>query len=486
MNEIKDLQPKEFFKYFTEIAAIPHGSGNTKRISDYCAAFAKAHNLEYIQDELNNIIIIKEAAEGYENAPAVIIQGHIDMVCEKESDCLIDFENDGLSLEYDGEYLYARGTTLGADDGVFAAYALALLADNTLKAPRIEAVFTVDEEIGLLGAAGIDVSMLKGKYMLNLDSDVEGMFLTSCAGGMTATCSLPVEYDESEGLEYSVKICGLLGGHSGAEIDKYRANANVLMGRLLYVLNNEIYFDIAALMGGSKDNAITRECELKILISKEDEQLMIDILKKLENDLRQEFESNDPGITIQLTRLGKKMDKILQPKHKEFIKIMLMLLPNGIQNMSSDIKGLVKTSLNLGILKLDEYECTMSFSVRSSSKTEKEALSDKLEYLTEFLGGDFYITGDYPAWPYKRESKLRELMCRNYKEMFGQEPKIEAIHAGLECGIFCDKIEGLDTISFGPTVLDIHTPKERMNVKSVERYYGFLKRILEDFKNIQA
>lgn len=254
----------------------------------------------------------------------------------------------------------------------------------------------------------------------------------------------------------------------------------------MYVLNNEIYFDIAALMGGSKDNAITRECELKILISKEDEQPMIDILKKLENDLRQEFESNDPGITIQLTRLGKKMDKILQPKHKEFIKIMLMLLPNGIQNMSSDIKGLVKTSLNLGILKLDEYECTMSFSVRSSSKTEKEALSDKLEYLTEFLGGDFYITGDYPAWPYKRESKLRELMCRNYKEMFGQEPKIEAIHAGLECGIFCDKIEGLDTISFGPTVLDIHTPKERMNVKSVERYYGFLKRILEDFKNIQA
>ncbi|OYP44576.1 aminoacyl-histidine dipeptidase, partial [Lachnotalea glycerini] len=258
MNTIEDLQPKEFYKYFKDIAAIPHGSKDTKGISDYCAAFAIKHNLNYVQDEHNNIIIIKEASEGYENVPAVIIQGHLDMVCEKESDCEIDFTKDGLRLELNGKFLSAKGTTLGADDGVAIAYSLALLADDTLNHPRMEIVLTTDEEIGLLGAAAIDVSMLQGKYMINIDSDIEGMFLTSCAGGMTAKCSIPVNYKDETMMKYTIKITGLQGGHSGSEIDKYRGNSNKLMGRLMYFLSKELNYGIVSLNGGSKDNAIPR------------------------------------------------------------------------------------------------------------------------------------------------------------------------------------------------------------------------------------
>lgn len=485
MNTIEDLQPKEFYKYFKDIAAIPHGSKDTKGISDYCAAFAIKHNLNYVQDEHNNIIIIKEASEGYENVPAVIIQGHLDMVCEKESDCEIDFTKDGLRLELNGKFLSAKGTTLGADDGVAIAYSLALLADDTLNHPRMEIVLTTDEEIGLLGAAAIDVSMLQGKYMINIDSDIEGMFLTSCAGGMTAKCSIPVNYTDETMMKYTIKITGLQGGHSGSEIDKYRGNSNKLMGRLMYFLSKELNYGIVSLNGGSKDNAIPRETIAEILLEETDCSQLEELIHSFDKIVKNEYMTNDTGIAVILEKNGIQKEKMLTPKSKECVQFLLMNTPNGVQNMSSDIKGLVQTSLNLGILMLDQEKCEMTFSIRSAQNSEKQAISDQLCYMTEFLGGEYQVSGEYPSWPYKKDSKLRELMVHIYEKQFGIIPKIEAIHAGLECGLFCEKIKNLDTISIGPEVFDIHTPKERMNVESVARYWQFIRSVISSFKEIE-
>lgn len=484
MYTLDELEPKEFFKYFKEIAAIPHGSGDTKRISDYCVAFAKNHNLEYIQDEYNNVIIIKEASKGYESVPAIIIQGHLDMVCEKETDCDIDFSKDGLILELNDKFLSAKGTTLGADDGIAVAYSLALLADETLEHPRMEIVLTTDEEIGLLGATAIDLSMLKGKYMINIDSDEEGMFLVSCAGGLTSECILPVEYVSETMMKYIIKITGLQGGHSGVEIGKYRGNSNKLMGRLMYFLSNEINYGVISLGGGAKDNAIPRETKVEIFIEESDSAKLEEKLTNYGEMLKVEFATSDPDIKVVFEKNGVETANMLTPKCKEFIQFMLVNLPNGIQNMSSDIKDLVQTSLNMGKLILDEEQCKMTFSVRSALKSEKEALSSQLQYMTEFLGGEYCTHGEYPSWPYKKDSDLRGLMIELYTKQFGIEPKVEAIHAGLECGLFCEKIDGLDAISMGPEVFDIHTPKERMNVESVERYWYFLREVLTNFKNI--
>lgn len=485
MYTMQNLKPKEFYKYFKEIAAIPRGSRNTKQISDYCVAFAKAHNLEYIQDESNNIIIIKEASQGYEAVPAIIIQGHLDMVCEKESDYEIDFTKDGLTLELDGNFLSAKGTTLGADDGVAVAYSLALLADDTLEHPRLEIVLTTDEEIGLLGAAAIDLSMLKGKYLINIDSDVEGMFLTSCAGGLTAECVLPVEYTSQTMNSYTIKLSGLQGGHSGVEIDKYRGNSNKLMGRFMYYLSNVMNFGVISINGGSKDNAIPRETVMEVFIEESDTNLLEETIHTFDEILKNEYATNDSDVNLSFVKNGQKTAQMLSPKSKEFVQFMLVHLPNGVQNMSSDITGLVQTSLNMGILTLDEEKCKITFSVRSSVESEKQALSNQLQYITEFLGGEYSVFGQYPAWPFKKDSKLRDYMTKAYEEQFGVAPKIEAIHAGLECGLFCEKIDGLDSISLGPEVFDIHTPKERMNVESVERYWRFLRNIITGFAKVE-
>lgn len=485
MYTLEELEPKEFFKYFKEIAAIPHGSKDTKRISDYCVEFAKNHNLEYVQDEFNNVIIIKEASKGYEEIPAIIIQGHLDMVCEKESDCDIDFSKEGLRLELNGNFLSAKGTTLGADDGVAVAYSMALLADDSLEHPRMEIVLTTDEEIGLLGATAIDLSMLKGKHLINIDSDVEGMFLVSCAGGLTAECVLPVEYRSETMMKYGIKVTGLQGGHSGAEIDKYRGNSNKLMGRLMYFLSNEINYGVISLGGGSKDNAIPRETSAEIFIEEADCAKLEELINKFDQIVKVEFATSDPGITVVYDKVGMQTEDMLTPKSKEFVQFMLMNLPNGIQNMSSDIKGLVQTSLNMGKLILDHEKCSMTFSVRSALKSEKDALSNQLQYITEFLGGEYHTHGDYPSWPYKKDSKLRELMSEMYTKQFGVKPQVEAIHAGLECGLFCEKIADLDAISMGPEVFDIHTPKERMNVESVARYWEFLRNVITNFKAIE-
>lgn len=482
MRALENLKPENVFYYFEEIANIPHGSRNTKQISDYLVNFAKERNLEHYQDELNNVVIIKEASEGYESAEPVIIQGHMDMVCEKENGSTIDFEKDGLELYVDDGFVKAKDTTLGGDDGIAVAYALALLDSKELKHPRLEVVITVDEEIGMLGAVDIDLSMLKGHIMLNIDSDVEGEFLTSCAGGMSINSSIPVTRTSQTGLETIITLTGLDGGHSGAEIHKEHGNANILMGRILENIFNELPFGILDIKGGLKDNAIPRECTVTLLIPEEAREDVTRIVNATAKELAAELSVADPATRIDLSFGNVTEKNVLDYASVNKIILYLRTVPNGVINMSQVITGLVETSLNLGILELKDNEFSSLTSIRSSVATRKDDLKKRVMNIIEMLGGECEAEGEYPAWEYNAHSTLRPQVVKVYQELFGEEPKLTAIHAGLECGILSDKIPNLDCVSFGPTNYDIHTPKERLSISSTEKYWNFLVKFLEEAK----
>lgn len=484
LTELKglNLESQKVFDYFEEISAIPHGSRNTKLISDYLVAFAKSHDLEYYQDEANNVVMIQEATAGYENADPIIIQGHMDMVCEKENDCTIDFEKDGLDLYVDGDFLKARGTTLGGDDGIAVAYALAIMDTPEIAHPRLEVVITVDEEIGMLGAEVIDLSMLKGHKLLNIDSDVEGHFLTSCAGGMTIEVAIPVNRMVQTGLEMTVTVTGLEGGHSGAEIDKEHANANIVMGRVLKYVTDRMEAGIVTMAGGLKDNAIPRESEATLLIPAEKKDEFLVYIAEIEKVLKNEFAASDAGISVKAVVGDEKEAQILSYNSMSKVIFYLRQVPNGVQHMSRVMPGLVETSLNMGILTLNEDALVTTTSARSSVSSRKEEILDRVAHLVEFLGGDVEVNGDYPAWEYKADSEIRETISTVYKELFDEEPIFEAIHAGLECGILSGKIADLDCVSFGPNNFDIHTPKERLSISSTEKVWKLLKEFLKRCK----
>ena len=483
MRILENCEPKQVFYYFEEICKIPHGSGNTRQISDYLVNFAKDHGFDYVQDELNNVVIYKPATPGYENAPTVILQGHMDMVCEKRPDVEHDFTKDGLKLSVENGFVSANGTTLGGDDGIAVAYALALLDSKDLPHPALEVLITVDEEIGLLGAVDFDCSVLKGRRMINLDSEAEGSLWISCAGGLSAVSHIPVLRTDAEGEKLQIRICGLMGGHSGSEIDKKRANANVLMGRFLYGLKREAYYEIISLAGGQKDNAITRESLCEILVSEEDIAAVKAYAARVQDGLREEYSGSDNGISVQITEAGHESVQVLHPTSREKILFYLMEIPFGIQKMSSNIEGLVETSTNIGIVRLSEDEFFASSGVRSSVEAARDALSDKIQYLTEFLGGEYEAQGAYPAWEYRKESPLRDKMVSVYEDMYGQKPAVVAIHAGLECGLFYKKIDGLDCVSLGPAMKDIHTSEELLDIASTERVWNYLVKVLKELKD---
>lgn len=475
-KKLAGIQPERVFHYFEEICSIPHPSYREERISNYLMTFAKEHGLEYYQDELHNVIIIKEATSGYETAEPLILQGHMDMVCEKEADCGIDFEQDGLDIYVDGDFVTARGTTLGGDDGIAIAYALALLESEELAHPRLEFVCTVCEEVGMEGATGIDVSMLKGKRLLNLDSEEEGIFLAGCAGGCTTECVLPVTREMVRAAVMEIRVEGLLGGHSGTEIDKGRANANQLLARSLMELLTKTSVQLISFEGGSKDNAIPREARLVAAVP--DVESAYRVLEELNAAIAREYRAADPGIRIEGTSYGTENRQALTGECTRTVAALLNALPNGIQSMSMDIPGLVETSLNLGILKLEQEELHLHYSVRSSIGSAGEYVMHKLKLITEQLGGSVSFRGRYPAWEYRKDSAFREELIRIYTEMFGTEPKVEAIHAGVECGILAQKIEGLDCVSMGPDIFDIHTTSERLSISSTKRMWEYLKSVV--------
>ena len=480
MNVLSNLEPKSVFRFFEEMCTIPHGSRNTKAISDWCVAFARERGLEHHQDSHNNVIIIKEATPGYEDAPALILQGHLDMVCEKEPDCSKDMEKEGLDLMVEGDFVTAKGTTLGGDDGIAVAMALAILDADDIPHPRLEAVFTVDEEIGMQGAVAMDVSSLQGRQLLNLDSEEEGVFTVSCAGGNVSACLLPVARAPFQGEGLTVTVSGLRGGHSGTEIHKGRANANMLMGRLLQAMAAATDLRIVAVDGGLKDNAIPVRAQARVVVA--DASAAQAAAREMGDYFAAEYRVTDPGVAVtvavETAPAGEAMDDASTGK----VLCMLTCLPNGVQVMSADIQGLVQTSLNLGILATEGDTVRASFCVRSSVDSQKEMLKARLGCLMEQLGGCVEFSGDYSGWEYRADSPLRDRMVEVFTEQYGKAPRIEAFHAGVECGIFSGKLPGLDCVSTGPDLLEIHTPREKMSVSSVQRVWKFLLEVLRRSK----
>ncbi len=478
MGALSHLEPRKVFHFFEEISQIPHGSGNVEKISDYLVGFAKDRNLFYIQDEVKNVIIIKEATPGYEQEPAVIIQGHMDMVAVKKPDCSIDMKTEGLTVAVDGDNIYAEGTSLGGDDGIAVAYALALLDADDLRHPRLEVVITVDEETGMDGARAIDLSMLQGNRLLNIDSEEEGILLSSCAGGARVKCYLSADEQKVEGTLLEIRVGGLLGGHSGAEIHKERGNSNCLMGRVLYALSQKMDVCLCDLEGGLADNAIPRETKAVIAVDEADVPTVKVMVQVLCQQVKGELSAKDKEVFLTCTPADVTYENCTTAEDTKRMAALLTALPNGVQAMSAEMPGLVETSLNMGILKYEEGQLLAEFSVRSSVESAKEALIQKMVAVAELAGGTYEVSGDYPGWKYRADSPLRDKMVAVYEKMYGEAPKVEAIHAGLECGILGSKISDLDCVSFGPNMKDIHTTEETLSISSTKRVWEYLVELL--------
>ena len=475
--KLAGLEPADVFGYFEKLSTIPHGSGNTKAISDYLVSFAREHGLRCIQDELNNVIIFADATPGYEDHGTVVLQGHIDMVCDQDLDCTKDMEKEALDIDHDGQWVFAHGTTLGADNGIAVAYALAILADKTIPHPPLEVVLTSDEEPGMIGAADIDLSCLKGRKLINMDSGAEGVFTVSCAGGGRATLTLPVQRHAVYGPCAKLVVDGLKGGHSGVEIHKNRANANKVMGELLSRIRERMPVRITKLAGGTKDNVITHFCQASLVMLGMDAEVINDIAAKLEQEIRENYE--EPDVKIYGENVEALGGNALNDGDTARVIALLCAAPNGVQKWSADIEGLVQTSLNLGVVCLEEDRLEITFAPRSSVNAERREVLDKLAELARLHGCEYTEYAQYPAWEFRKDSVLRDTMVDTYRAMFGKEPKVMALHAGLECGFFSDKVPGLDCISIGPNMRDVHSSREKLDIASTERTWRFLKEVLK-------
>ncbi len=497
MRARSNLEPGDVFYFFEEICAIPHGSGNTDGISSYLARFARERDLEHYQDGVGNVIIIKEATPGYESHEPVMLQGHMDMVAVKKPDCPIDMAKEGLQLMVDGDWLMADGTSLGGDDGIAVAYGLALMNGDKYKHPRIELVVTVDEEVGMDGARALDVTPLKAKKLINLDSEEEGIFLSGCAGGARVNVNLDCRRKKRKGILCEIRMSGLKGGHSGEEIKKERGNAICLLGRTLYKLSERLDICIKDVRGGVADNAIPSDATAHILITGYEngdnrykimqgefsEQGCAALLRhsceKLGREFKSELSDKDGDVKLEVVSARLAEDLVVEEEDSKKAICLLNTIPYGVQAMSSAMEGLVETSLNPGLLNTREGQINIGISVRSSVESAKKALIGKLKSLAHLAGAYTEVTGDYPGWAYKKESPLRDKMVEIYREMYHEEPVVKAIHAGVECGLLAHKIPGLDCVSIGPDMKDIHTADEKLSIPSTERVWHYLLSLLE-------
>lgn len=473
MKTLEEFEPKKVIYYFKELTKIPRGSGNEKEVSNYLKSFAVDRNLEVIQDETLNIIIKKPGTKGYEESDSVILQGHMDMVNEKYSDVSHDFSKDPLELELKGDMLYAKGTTLGADNGIAVAYILSILDSDDLSHPPIEALITVEEETGMLGASSINSNHLSGKTLINLDSEEEGTFLVSCAGGAKNIINLDIKKENSKGIIYKLSVSGLLGGHSGMDIIKERGNAIKIIARVLDALREDFSFKLLEISGGAKNNAIAREAFAYILLEKDNPEILA-FVSDLNNILKNEFTPQDKDLKVEINRTEKYSGLVYTDEIKNKVIDILNVLPNGVVNNSQEIKGLVETSLNLGVLTEIDSHLELNFAVRSSVKSRKEYLLRKLAIIAKLFNSESIVLSSYPEWEFKSESRVREIFKKTYQEMYSSDARIEALHAGLECGILYEKMPHLDMISLGPNLYDVHTPNEHMSLSSVKNVYEFL------------
>ena len=478
MNILKDLKPQSVFRYFEEISNIPRGSGNRDGICRYCVETAEKLGLRYATDDAKNVVIYKPASCGYESSAPVILQGHTDMVCQKEEGLDFDFEKGGIPLTTDGEWVTAKGTTLGADNGIAMAMIFAVLEDNTLSHPPIEALFTADEEIGLLGATALSGALFSGKRLINLDSEEEEMITVSCAGGCDVSLTLPVQLTEEKGRAVALSIRGLQGGHSGVEIDKGRVNASVLLGRILNHIQTP--FSLVSVNGGSKGNAIPCAADATLLTSSPDA-----LCREAEayfKVVRDELSDREPDITLSCTVSEEAATTAFDRITTQKAIFLLTCAPNGILEMSKSIENLVETSLNLGIVATEGETLRMLFALRSNKQSALDALEEKVLCFGKSVGCNTASAGHYPPWEYREDSPLRQQTVAIMTALNGRPPQVVAIHAGLECGVLASKIEGLDCISIGPDLQDVHTVNERLSVASTERTYHLLTELLKACK----
>ncbi len=482
MIELHDLQPKNVFEYFETICSIPHGSGNVKALVDYCVKFAEERNLTWYRDAADNLVIRKPCSPGYENADVLILQGHTDMVCEKDADIIFDFSKDGIAPYVDGDWIRARGTTLGGDNGIAVAMCLAILADNSLAHPPLEVLFTSDEEIGMLGAFAFDCKVLTGHKLINLDSEYEGVLMCSCAGGATAYSTLPVVRENKTLPRILIEISGLESGHSGVEIDKGRANANVLMSRLLNALTERTACQLADLTGGPRETAIACKSKAVITVPAGEIDGALSTVFASGEAFKKEYAATEPDMAVTAEVHSESESTVLTVACTKRVAQLLLALPDGVQAMSMDMPGLVQTSINFGVLELREHELYFTNTARSSMTTQKMWVLDKVRGAVALAGGHTEISGNYPGWSYNPNSVIKDTILAAYKTLFGKDATVDAVHAGIECGLFADGIDRLDCVSIGPEMADVHTPNEHLSISSVQRTYELLKEVLKNSK----
>jgi len=484
---INELNSKKVFEYFSLLSSVPHGSGNMKPIADLCENFARERGFEYIRDAADNIVIKKPGTAGYEDSEPLILQGHLDMVCAKDPDCTKDMATEPIEIYVDGDRLRARGTSLGGDNIIAVAMTMAILDSDDIPHPPIEAVFTVDEEVGLLGASALDFSCLRAKKMINLDSEEEGVFTVCCAGGVRVNVTIPLIYEEipEDFVAYKIKVSGLMGGHSGVDIDKGRESANRLIIRFLRKLIKSLPFSLCELEGGQLDNVICPESSAVIAFGDDETGAgrLSEIVAEYDAIFKNELAAGDGGVTVTAEPCDLPERRIIITDTVRLLNT-LNVLPYHIQKMSRDFPGLVQTSLNMGVLKMADEGLKFSYSVRSSIASEKADLVDKISGVINlgFPHSEIELHGDYPSWEYKRDSSLREIIMSAYKETTGADGIVAGTHGGLECGIFSERIPGLDCVSMGPNLSEVHSPRESLDIPSVERLWELMKDVLSRLK----
>lgn len=482
---IAGLEPKVMWEKFYDLSQIPRPSKQEEKIREFTRNFAKERNLEFKEDEVGNIVILVPATPGYENAPTVIIQGHLDMVCEKNKGTEHDFENDPIKFVRDGDWMAADGTTLGADNGIGVAAGMAVVDDETAVHGPLELLCTVDEETGLTGVNNLQPGFVEGRVTLNLDSEEDGAFYVGCSGGQDTVGYFNIERaDATAGFAaYELLIGGLKGGHSGLDASTGKANAIKYVGRLLKQLEG-IEYEIAELNGGSKRNAIPREAEMVILFDAKNEESVKTIINSFVNNVNTEYKSTDGNTEIEINKKEGSFDKVFAPTFTKRIVNLFLTAPHGVVEMNHDIPGLVETSTNLATVNTEGDKLRVGTSQRSSIESAKMAVSAAVQAALELAGADDIQIGDgYPGWMPNMDSKLLVTCKEVFKGQYGKEPEIKAIHAGLECGILGDKYPGMDMISFGPTIMGAHSPDERVNIADVEKFYNLVKGILLEYAN---
>ncbi len=479
-SAIKDLKPELVWQRFYEITRVPRPSKKEGKIREHLRSFLKEQKVEFKEDETGNIVAKVPASPGYENSPAVILQGHIDMVCEKNKETKHDFENDPIEIKREDGWITAEGTTLGSDNGIGVAAALAVINDKSVIHGPVEILLTVDEETGMTGANYLNPELLNGKILLNMDSEEDGAFYVGCSGGVDTLASFELKTDNAPKgyTPYEIMVTGLKGGHSGLDIVQGRANAIKLLGRILNRLE-KIDYSLCSLSGGSLRNAIPREAEAVVMFKNGSEKEAEKIVKEFEKNLLNEYKKTDSGLKLLFKKSDSSQDKIFTKQFQKEIINLLLALPHGVIAMSQDIPDLVETSTNLAVITTENGKLKISTSQRSSIDSAKDYVAASVKAALELAGGEVTVGDGYPGWKPDMDSTILKTSKQVFKELFNKEPEIKAIHAGLECGILGSKKPGLDMISFGPTIEGAHSPDEKVNIATVEKFYDLLKGILK-------